>query len=97
MFKVSEYVGKELHNKVKLFLNANPDSIHLNENKLLWDYVFSTVDIPVELKVKLRKIDIPRIRRSLQEWRNFCMPKTESFFSRQEKAKSLNGRYQEEV
>jgi len=91
-FNTEKYCG-HWYSQVRDFLRQNPDAVHKHEDSAIWDFIEYKTGIPIDRK--LREMDMPRIRRALQELRNFYYPKTASFFERQKKAQELGGRYQQ--
>ena len=94
-FKVEAYCKDELE-IVKRFFEKAPESKVRPESQLIWDLVFYLVpDIPIETHFKLRKLDIAKLRRAIQEVRaNYKDP---SWVARQQKAYELGGRVSQEA
>lgn len=91
-FDVKTYCG-HWYDQVKDFFKKNPDEVHKREDAVIWDFIEHKLGIPVDCE--LRSIDMPRIRRAIQDLRNYYYPRTASFFERQNIAKEYGGRYQE--
>jgi len=94
-FKVEQYCKEELE-VVKKFFEKAPESKVRPESQLIWDLVFYLVpDIPVDTHFKLRKLDIAKLRRAIQEVRSKY--KDPSWVARQQKAYDLGGRVSQEA
>ena len=93
VFDVRSYCG-HYYNQVREFFKNHPDEVHKREDSIIWDFVqFKYPDIPNDVINELKKIDMPRVRRAVQDLRNYHYPKTQSFWERQKLAKEYGGRH----